>query len=185
MKKVHRIEHLADLFLRYLAEHHEEDGGKAMGNFFETKGIYFDGERGTAISELLESRKLVKVIPNSLELIGFSEPEKASGDEEIMQPAHFLDGFGLDGSFSHYTISPKGLAFVSHDERLDMQGVTEEQENKRKWKDRAINAGIAILTALFIFFITEPFKNKSSNTPLDKVQNHDESHSIRPRLDTR
>lgn len=182
MEKYLRPEQLADLFLSYLFLN-REDGAGTLSRFSDSSKIYLDGQLAGEIIELLYAKKLIKAIQGSLDVLAFPD-ERPRSEEQIMQPAQAFDGFSIEGNYPHFEITPRGRAFVSQGQRLDIQGVVEEKENARKWKDRGINFVIAIATAFLIFLLTEPVKRKFEDVRTKKQMNS-ESSPLRPSVDGR
>ena len=183
MKKYLRPEQLADLFLKHLF-HNRKVGSSALSTFFSGREIYVDGQLADEIIELLSSRKLMKPVDGSLDMLAFAN-ENVNPKVGPMQPAHFLDGFAVEGTYPHFEITPRGMAFIFHDERVDTQGINEDKEDHKKWKDRLINIGVAVVTAFLILLMTEPMKRRFEKDTKTRSQQASVSSPVRPRVEAR
>lgn len=183
MKQYLRPEQLADLFLSYLFIQRKIGSGSLSG-FFGGKKIYIDAQLADEVIALLSTRKLIKPVEHTLDLLAFSN-ENVRKEGEVMKPAHFLDGFAIEGSYPQFDITPRGMAFISHGQKLDIEDVIEHRENVKKWKDRTINIIVAVLTALLVLLMTEPVKRRLEQSNGTKNQVSNEGSTIRPRIDQR
>lgn len=165
MAKSLRTEQIADLFLVNLAKPKGVEKDDLLDEFLVTRNIYYDFKSLQAVLNLLLEEKLVEVIPgvsSSLTYVPYNK-QVAAVEGQIMPVSAYLAN--TEGIIPGCEITGKGRHFVDEGQKLDIQGIIEKKENRKKWTERLINFLIALITAIGVVLLTEPIKKIINSKP--------------------